>query len=129
MKTLLLFTLIIFSFLPLKSIAQNGDKCSKWIPFGTNELEAKLFLKTCESENSDSGSLEIKNETNNDVKLTYVLNFNNGESTTGTVIIDLDDKTSKIPCLNCIETKGGGIKSWEFKHIIYRNSNGFKNNK
>jgi hypothetical protein len=127
MKTLLLFTLIIVSLLPFKSIAQDGYKCSKWIPYGTNELESKLFLKTCENESGDSGSLEIKNETNNDVKLTYVINFNNGESSTGTVIIELDDKTPKINCLNCIETKGGGIKSWEFKDIIYRNSNGFEN--
>ena len=129
MKTLPLFTLIIFSLLPLKSIAQNGDKCSKWIPYGTNELEAKLFLKTCESENSDSGSLEIKNETNNDVKLTYVLNFNNGESTTDTVIIELDDKTAKILCLNCVESKGGGIKSWYFEKIQYKKRNGFKESK
>ena len=57
--------------------------------------------------------------------MTYLVDFNNGESTTGTVIIDLDDKTPKIVCMNCIETKGGGIKSWKFKEIIFKESDGF----
>lgn len=124
MKTLLLFSIAILFFLPFTGMAQNEYKCSEWKQFTSNDIKSKLFLRICE--NSNSGSLEIKNETNNDVKLTYLLNFNNGESTTGNVIINLDDKTSKIPCLNCMETIGSGIKSWEFREIIYKESDGLE---
>ena len=120
MKTLLLFTITFLSFFSNPS----ENKCSQWLPFGQNGIEANLFLRTCENENGD-GSLEIKNENEKDVKLTYVINFNNGESTTATVLVPLDDKTSKIICLNCIESKGGGIASWKFENIIFEGEAGY----
>ncbi len=123
MKTFLLFSIAILFFLPFTGMAQSEYKCSEWKQFSNNDVKSKLFLRICE--NGNSGSLEIKNSTEKDVKLTYTVDFNNGESATGTVIIELDDKTPKIVCLNCMEIKGGGIKSWEFKDIIFRDSNGF----
>ena len=125
MKTILLFSIAILSFIPFTSVAQSKNKCSEWMQFSENGFETKLFLRTCEEVSNNSASLEIKNSTEKDVKLTYLVDFNNGESTTGTVIIDLDDKTPKIVCMNCIETKGGGIKSWKFKEIIFKESDGF----
>ena len=121
MKTLLLFTITFLSFSSNSSI----NKCSQWLPFGQNGIEAKLFLRTCENENGDSGSLEIKNENEKDVKLTYVIKFNNGESVSANVMIPFDDKTAQIICLNCLESKGGGIASWEFTNIIFEGQVGY----
>jgi hypothetical protein len=104
-------------------MAQSEYNGSDWNQFSNNDINSNLFLRICE--NGNSGSIEIKNSTKKDVKLTSTVDFNNGESATGTAIIELNDKTPKIVCFNSMETKGGGIKPWRFKNIIVRDSNGF----
>ena len=120
-RLVLLFSIGFLFFLPFSSIAQQEYKCSEWKEYSNNDIQSKLFLKICES--SNSGFLQIKNSTEKEVKLTYTVNFNNGETTTGTVIVDLDDKSPKLVCSNCMDSIGGGIKSWEFKDIIFNESN------
>lgn len=123
-KALILFLFIICSE---NNIAQNSPSdCKPWIEYGIN---SKLFFRICENSENNTVFFEIKNETDKDVKLTYKINFNNGESATGTVIIDLDDKSPKIQCLNCTENKTDVIKSWKFEDIIFRESDGFDNDK
>ncbi len=95
------------------------------MPFGPSKTESLLFLRTCENKNGDSGYIEIKNENEKNVKLTYVINFNNGESFTANVMIPLDDKTSQIKCLNCLESNGGGIASWKFENIVFEGQLGY----
>lgn len=121
MKTTLLLTITFLSFLSNLS----SDKCSSWMPFGQSKTESLLFLRTCESESGDSGYLEIKNDNEKDVKLTYVINFNNGEFLTANVKIPFDDKTSEIICLNCLASMGGGIASWKFENIIFEGQAGY----
>jgi hypothetical protein len=121
MKIILLYTISIISLFS----SLNSNKCSDWIPFGSNKTESLLFFRTCEDENNTSGYFEIKNENEKDVKLTYIINFNNGESTTAKVLVPFDDKTSKIICLNCIESIGGGIASWKFENIIFEGEAGY----
>jgi len=121
MKTTLLFTITFLSFFSNLS----ADKCSNWMPFEQSKTESLLFLRTCENERGDSGYIEIKNENEKDVKLTYTINFNNGESLTANVLIPFDDKTEEITCLNCLESKGGGIASWKFENIIFKGQPGY----
>lgn len=121
MKIILLYTISIISLFS----SLNSNKCSEWVPFGSNKTESLLFLRTCENENSTSGYFEIKNENDRDVKLTYVIILKNGALVKANIMVPLDDKTAQITCMNCLETDGGGIASWKFENIVFEGQTGY----
>jgi len=124
-KSCLILLFVMFSSHCMFSQTYVPDTCSRWLPYGTSGNDALLFLQTCETPDGTFGYLEIKNETEKDVKLHYVINFNNGNSISGDVKVPYDDKISKIECPNCIQSVGSGIASWSFERIIYEGQPGY----
>jgi hypothetical protein len=94
------------------------DVCSQWESFGQSGNNALLSLRTCQETDNNTAYFEIKNDSNYDVKLTYVLHFNNGQTITGDKAIGLDDKV-RISSKQCINSVGKGIASWELINIKF----------
>lgn len=124
-KHLLILLFVTFSSHCMFSQTYVPDSCIEWQPFGSSGNNALLFLKTCQTPDASFGYLEIKNETVKDVKLHYVINFNNGSSVSGNVMVPYDDKTQKIDCPNCIQSVGSGIANWSFDSIVYKGEPGY----
>jgi len=95
------------------------DVCSKWESFGESGNNALLSLRSCQETDNNTAYFEIKNESNYDVKLSYVLHFNNGETITGDAFTQLDDKI-RISSKQCIDSIGKGIASWELINIKFK---------
>ena len=96
------------------------DVCSQWEYFEKSGDNALLSFRSCQETDNNTAYFEIKNDSNYDVKLTYVLHFNNGQTITGDASIQLDDKV-RISSNQCIETVGKGIESWKFINIKFNN--------
>ena len=96
------------------------DVCSQWEYFEKSGDNALLAFRSCQETDNDTAYFEIKNDSNYDVKLSYVLHFNNGQTITGDASIQLDDKV-RINSKECIETVGKGIESWKFINIEFNN--------
>ena len=94
------------------------DVCSQWESFGQSGNNALLSLRTCQETDNNTAYFEIKNDSNYDVRLRYVINFNNGRTITGNAAIQLDDK-KRISSKQFIDSIGSGIQSWEFNNIIF----------
>ena len=92
--------------------------CSQWESFGQSGNNALLSLRTCQETENNTAYFEIKNESNYDVRLKYVINFNNGRTITGNAAIQLDDK-KRISSKQFIDSIGSGIQSWELNNIIF----------
>ena len=94
------------------------DVCSQWESFGQSGNNTLLSLRTCQETDNNTAYFEIKNDSNYDVKLRYVINFNNGRTVTGNAAIQLDDK-KRISSKQFIDSIGSGIQSWELHNIIF----------
>ncbi len=94
------------------------DVCSQWESFGLSGNNALLSLRTCQETDNNTAYFEIKNDSNYDVRLRYVINFNNGRTITGNAAIQLDDK-KRISSKQFIDSIGSGIQSWELNNIIF----------
>ena len=96
------------------------DICSQWESLENSGDNALLSFRSCQETDNNTAYFEIKNDSNYDVKLSYVLHFNNGQTITGDASIQLDDKV-RINSKECIETVGKGIESWKFINIEFNN--------
>ena len=94
------------------------DVCSQWEYFEKSGDNALLSFRSCQETDNNTAYFEIKNESNYDVRLKYVINFNNGRTITGNAAIQLDDK-KRISSKQFIDSIGSGIQSWEFNNIIF----------
>lgn len=95
------------------------DVCTQWEAFGKSGNNALLSLRSCQETDNNTAYFEIKNDSNYDVSLTYVLHFNNGQTITGDATIELDDKI-RISSKQCIDSIGKGIASWELINIKFK---------
>ena len=80
--------------------------------------EELLYQVKLKETDNNTAYFEIKNDSNYDVRLRYVINFNNGRTITGNAAIQLDDK-KRISSKQFIDSIGSGIQSWEFNNIIF----------
>jgi hypothetical protein len=94
------------------------DICNQWESYGKSGNNALLFLRTCQETDNNTAYFEIKNESNYNVRLRYVINFNNGQSVTGNADIQLDDKI-RISTKQFNDSIGNGIESWELNNINF----------
>lgn len=120
MKTLLLMTFAVISFLPFGKTDKLITSCNPWEEFtNLDGSHSKLFFRVCEDTETNTGHFEIKNENEKDVKLDYSVKFNNGEIITDrNTIIPLDDKI-RVYSNNCIQSIGNGVSSWEYSKIRF----------
>jgi PDZ domain-containing secreted protein len=95
------------------------DTCTQWEAFGEIGNNALLSFRSCQETDNNTAYFEIKNESNYDVKLSYVLHFNNEQTITGDAFIELDDKI-RISSKQCIDSIGKGIASWELINIKFK---------
>lgn len=130
MKTPLLVTFIIFSLLtPGKLISSPVNYCTEWENFlladGTN---SNLYMRFCNLSESGSGYFEIKNDTDLDAKLVYLINFKNSKNTSKDVIIPRDDK-ARFYFGDNSNVYQSGVSSWKFDKIQFGPRGSFNSTK
>lgn len=126
MKTLLLMTFAVISFLPYGKSDKIITSCTPWEELTNPDgSHSKLYFRACEDLETNTGHFEIKNENEKDVKLDYTVTFNNGEIVTDrNTIIPMDDKIW-VYSNNCIESIGNGVSSWKFINIRIEGDAGY----
>ena len=113
------YIFLITNFLICTSALQAQDTCQGWQKAGSMGRQAQISINICERASGGSGYVTLKNSADTAVQVSYKINFNNGESQSGSTPIKANSETSGSSCFNCAEKNGGGIQSWSVYNIEF----------
>lgn len=117
-KALMLLTV----FMALTAVA--ADRCTSWQAYKTSGPESRIFIKICEYESGGSGYYKFKNDNDKDVRISFVITFNDGSTWKGSTKIDAYSTTDGSACSKCASKKSG-VDSWELTKIAFEGENGY----
>lgn len=101
-----------------------SDRCTDWQAWKRQGRESKLSLKICENATSTYGTYEFKNSNDTNVRIGFMLYFNNGKSYKGSMRINAYSQSNKAACPSCA-TNNSGLKEWSLTKIAFEGEDGY----